>query len=152
MPFGCKVIVQIQRESSLCTDGGHSDRAREGIYVGADDSLSSIHVHLFKTNITELFADLKVFPDDFPFRDPDMLFDMLFDKSIFSAKDARRMHQKDDAEDRDFIAANSRSHRHATAPSAADSVAISQKREKSAATAGTTGSQETCCRAPGYVY
>jgi len=36
------------------------------------------------------------------FRDPDVLFD----KSIFSAKDARRMHQKDDAEEKDFIAAN----------------------------------------------
>ena len=90
VPFGCKVIVQIPRDSSLCTDGSHGDRAMEGIYVGADDSTSSIHVHLFKTNKTELFADWKAFPDDFPFRDPDVLFD----KSIFSAKDARRMHQK----------------------------------------------------------
>ena len=57
VPFGCKVIVQIPRESSLCTDGSHGDRAMEGIYVGADDSTSSIHVHLFKTNKTELFAD-----------------------------------------------------------------------------------------------
>ena len=93
MPFGCKVIVQIPRESSLFTDGSHGDRALEGIYVGADDSTSSIHVHLFKTNKTELFSDWKAFPDDFPFRDPDVLFD----KSIFSAKDARRMHQIDDA-------------------------------------------------------
>jgi len=106
VPFGCKVIVQIPRESSLCTDGSHGDRAMEGIYVGADDSTSSIHVHLFKTNKTELFADWKAFPDEFPFRDPDVLFD----KSIFSAKDARRMHQKDDAEEKDFIAANTRSH------------------------------------------
>ena len=83
-----------------------SDRAMDGIYAGADDSTSSIHVHLFKTNKTELFADWKAFPDDFPFRDPDVLFD----KSIFSAKDARRMHQKDDAEEKDFIAANTRSH------------------------------------------
>jgi len=35
---------------------------------------------------------------------------VLFDKSIFSAKDARRMHQIDDAEEKDFIAANTRSH------------------------------------------
>ena len=106
VPFGCKVIVQIPRESSLCTDGSHGDRALEGIYVGANDSTSSIHVHLFKTNKTELFSDWKSFPDDFPFRDPDVLFD----KSIFSAKDARRMHQIDDAEEKDFIAANTRSH------------------------------------------
>ena len=33
-------------------------------------------------------------------------------KSIFSAKDARRIHQKDDAEEKDFITANTRSHRH----------------------------------------
>jgi len=78
----------------------------EGIYVGADDSTSSIHVHLFKTNKMELFADWKAFPNDFPFRDPDVLFD----KSIFSAKDARRMHQKDDAGEKDFIAANTPSH------------------------------------------
>jgi len=28
---------------------------------------------------------------------------VLFDKSIFSAEDVRRMHQKDDAEEKDFI-------------------------------------------------
>jgi len=50
--------------------------------------------------------------------------DVLFDKSIFSAKDARRMHQKH--EEKDFIAANTRSHRHATAPSETDSLATSQ--------------------------
>jgi len=53
VPFGCKVIVQIPRESSLCTDGSHGDRAMEGIYVGADDSTSAIHVHLFKTSKTQ---------------------------------------------------------------------------------------------------
>ena len=77
------------------------------MYVGADDSTSSIHVHLFKTNKTELF-DWKVFPDDFP--GPFCSPDMLFDKSIFLAKDARRMHWKDDAQDKDLIAANTRSH------------------------------------------
>jgi len=77
----------------------------ERIHVGADDSTFSIHVHLFKTNKTQLF-DWKVLPDNFPFCDPDMLFD----KSIFLAKDARRMHWKDDAQDKDFIAANIRSH------------------------------------------
>ena len=102
----------------------------EGNYVGTDDSTSSIHVHLFKTNKTELFADWKAFPDDFPFRDPDMLFD----KSIFSAKDARRMHQKDDAEEKDFIAANTQSHQHATATSEADSMATSKKCATSATT------------------
>jgi len=51
---------------------------------------------------------------------------VLFDKSIFSAKDARRMHQKDDAAEKDFIAANTRSHQHATAPSETDSLATSQ--------------------------
>ena len=102
VPFGCKVIVQIPFESN----GSHGDQAIEGIYVGADDSTSSIHIHLFKTNKTELFADWKAFPNYFPFRDPDVLFD----KCIFSAKDARRMHQKDDAEEKDFIAANTRSH------------------------------------------
>ena len=29
VPFGCKVIVQIPRESSLCTDGSHGDRTME---------------------------------------------------------------------------------------------------------------------------
>jgi len=86
-PFGCKGIVWIPRESSLSTDGSHGNGTLVRIYVGADDSTSSIHVHLFKTNKTKLF-DWKVFPDDFPFCDPDMLFD----KSIFLAKDARRMH------------------------------------------------------------
>ena len=43
VPFGCKVILQIPRESSLCTDGSHSDQAMEGMYVGVDDSTSSIH-------------------------------------------------------------------------------------------------------------
>jgi len=130
VPFECKVIVQIPRESSLCTDGSHGDRAMEGIYVGADDSTSSMHVHLFKTSKTELFADCKAFPDKFPFLDPDVLFD----KSIFSAKYARRMHQKDDAEEKDFIAAITRSHRHATAPSETDSQATSKNRERSAVT------------------
>jgi len=98
VPFGCNVIVQIPRESRLCTDGSHVYRAIEGIYVGADDTTSSIHVHLFKTNRTEVFADWKAHSDDFSFHDPDVLFD----KSIFSAKDARRMHQKDDAEAREM--------------------------------------------------
>jgi len=40
----------------------------EGIYVGADGSTTSIHVHLFKNRNTELFADWKAFPDEFPFR------------------------------------------------------------------------------------
>jgi len=71
--FGCKVIVQIPRESSLCTDGSHGDCAMEGIYVGADDSTSSIHVYLFKTNKTKLFADWKAFSIDVPFRNPDVL-------------------------------------------------------------------------------
>jgi len=31
---------------------------------------------------------------------------VLFDKSIVSAKDARRLHQKDDDEEKDFVAAN----------------------------------------------
>jgi len=31
-------------------------------------------------------------------------------KSIFPAKDARRIHQKDDAEEKDFITTNTRSH------------------------------------------
>jgi len=53
--------------------------AIESIYSGADDSTSSIYVHLFKNNKTELCADCKIFPDDFPFHDPDMLFD----KSMF---------------------------------------------------------------------
>ena len=44
------------------------------------------------------------------------------------------MHQKDDAEEKDFIAANTRSHRHAIAPSEANSPATSKKCEKSAAT------------------
>jgi len=57
VPFGCKVRVQIPRESSLCTDGSHSDCVMESIYVRADDSTSSIDVHLFKMNKTELFAD-----------------------------------------------------------------------------------------------
>jgi len=44
-------------------------------------------------------------------------------KSIFSAKDARRMLQKDDAEEKDFITVNTRSHQHAIAPSEVDSTA-----------------------------
>ena len=96
VPFGCKVIVQIPRQSSLCTDGSHGYCAIKGIYIGADDATSSIidHVQLFKTNKTEVFADWKAYPDDFSFHDPDVLFD----KSIFSAKDVRRMYKKDDAE------------------------------------------------------
>jgi len=31
VPFGCKLMVQIPRESSLCTDGSHGSRAMEGI-------------------------------------------------------------------------------------------------------------------------
>jgi len=46
--------------------------------------------------------NFEALPDDLPFRDPDMLFD----KSIFSAKDVRRMHQKDDAEEKDLIGKN----------------------------------------------
>jgi len=65
---------------------------------------------------------LEANPEEIPFRDPDVLFD----KSIFSAKDARRNRQKDDAEKKDFIAANTRSHRHATAPSQTDSPATSE--------------------------
>ena len=42
--------------------------------------------------------NFEAFPDDLPFRD--------FDKSIFSAKDVRRMHQKDDAEEKDLIGKN----------------------------------------------
>ena len=34
IPFGCRVIVQIPREFSLCTDGSHGDRAMDGIFVG----------------------------------------------------------------------------------------------------------------------
>jgi len=49
-------------------------------------------------------------------------------------KDAGRMHQKDDAEEKDFIAADTRSHRHATAPSKADSTATSKKCATFAAT------------------
>jgi len=57
VPFECKVPVQIPRKSSLCTDGSHGDWAMEDIYVGVNDSTCSFHVHLFKTNKTELFAD-----------------------------------------------------------------------------------------------
>jgi len=65
VPFGYKGIVQIPCESSLCTDGSHGDdREMEGIYVGADDSTSTIHVHLFKTNKIELFEVWKAFPDN----------------------------------------------------------------------------------------
>jgi len=65
VPFECKVTVQIPRKSSLCTDGRHGDWALEGIYVRANDSTCSFHVHLFKTNKTEMLADQKAFPDDF---------------------------------------------------------------------------------------
>jgi len=90
VPCGCTTIVQIPRESSLCTDVSHSDWAIEEIYIGVDDSTSSIHVHLFKTNKMKRFADWKASPDDLSFNDPDVLFN----KSIFSAKDVRRIHQK----------------------------------------------------------
>jgi len=49
VPFGCKLIMQIPRESSLCTDDSHGSRAMEGILVGADHSTYSIHVYLFET-------------------------------------------------------------------------------------------------------
>jgi len=48
VPFGCKRMVQIPRESSLCTDDSHGSRAMEGIPVGANHSTNSIHVYLFK--------------------------------------------------------------------------------------------------------
>jgi len=63
-----------------------------------------------------------------------LFLSVLFDKSIFSAKDAMQMHQKDDTKEKEFIAANTRPHRHAIAPSEADSLATSKKRENSAAT------------------
>ena len=56
-------------------------------------------------------------------------------KSIFSAKDARRTYQRDDAEEKDFITIDTRSYRHATAPSEADSTATSNKRAAPTATA-----------------
>ena len=74
VPFGCKVIVQIPRESSLCTDGSHGDRAMEGIYVGADDSTSSIHVHS-KLTRRSCFQIGKHFQTILLFRDPDLIFD-----------------------------------------------------------------------------
>jgi len=70
-------------------------------------------------------------------------------KSIFSAKDARRIHQKDDAEEKDFITANTRSHRHVTAPSETDLTATNKKARS--ISRHRTG-RETCCRTPGYVY
>ena len=78
VPFGCKLMVQIPRESSLCTDGSHGRRAMEGILVGADHSTYSIRVYLFETKKTQLSSDWTAFPDDFSFRDPDVLFDKLF--------------------------------------------------------------------------
>jgi len=74
VPFGCKVIVQIPRESSLCTDGSHGDRAMEGIYVRVDDSTSSIHVHS-KLTRWSCFQLGKHFETIFLFRDLDLLFD-----------------------------------------------------------------------------
>ena len=105
VPFGCKLMVQIPRESSLCTDGSHGSRAMEDILVGADYSTYSIHVCLFEPKKTQLSSDRTAFPDDFSFRDPDVLFD----KSIFSAKAAQKMHLEDDAEKRAFVVANTRS-------------------------------------------
>jgi len=105
VPFGCKRMVQIPRESSLCTDDSHGSRAMEGIPVGANHSTNSIHVYLFETKKTQLSSDWTAFPDDFSFRDPDMLFD----KSIFSAKAAQKMHLEDDAEKKAFVVANTQS-------------------------------------------
>ena len=68
-------MVQISRESSLCTDSSHGSRAMEGILVGADHSTYSIHVYLFETKKTQLSSDWTAFPDNFSFRDPDVLFD-----------------------------------------------------------------------------
>ena len=75
MPFGCKLMVHIPRESSLCTDSSHGRRAMEDILVGADYSTYSIHVYLFEPKKTQLSSDWTAFPDDFSFRDPDVLFD-----------------------------------------------------------------------------
>jgi len=105
VPFGCKIIVQIPRESSLCTDGSHGSRALEEIYVGADHSTNSIHVYLFETKKTQLSSDWTAFPDDFSFRDPDVFSD----KSIFPAKAAQQMHLEDDTEQKAFVVANTRS-------------------------------------------
>jgi len=74
VPFGCKVIVQKSRESSLCTDGSHCNRAMEGIYVEEDDSTSSIHV-LSKLTRQSCFQIGKHFQTIFLFRDRDVLFD-----------------------------------------------------------------------------
>ena len=62
VPFGCILMVQIPRESSLCTDGSHGSRAMEGILVGADHSTHSIHVYLFETKKDAAFLRLDSFP------------------------------------------------------------------------------------------
>ena len=70
----------------------------------------------------------QLFPEDFPFRDPDVLFN----KSFFSVKEVRKMHLEDNAEEKAFVSGNTRSRPKAPAskPAAASTVASSpgQKR------------------------
>ena len=79
VPFGCKVIFQIPRESSLCTDGSQCRWQLKASTQEQTTPLPQFMSIFFKNNKTELCADCKIFPDDFPFHDPDMLFD----KSMF---------------------------------------------------------------------
>jgi hypothetical protein len=44
VPFACKIVAQVPRESSLVTNTTHGDRAVEGAYMGADATTDSIHV------------------------------------------------------------------------------------------------------------
>ena len=99
VPFGCKIIAQIPRDSTLCTNSSLGDRAIEGIYVGADDATDSILVYVFKINKTMRFSDWKAFPKMFPFCDPDVLMN----KRDFTDKDALKMHSQDEKEQKDFV-------------------------------------------------
>jgi hypothetical protein len=105
VPFGCKVIAQVPKESTLCPNSSLGDRAVEGIYVGFDDSTECILAYIFKTKKIARFSDWKAFPRMFPFRDPDVVVN----KRDFTEKDAKAMYTEDASEEQAFVAENTRS-------------------------------------------